>query len=110
MPSFLVFVEQVVLELYAEGVRKLLCNCFAHFLVRIEDELDFSVAAVIYDEIVSVGFRTCVCMHCCVGGNVVFSGIGRERLGGGNVQGDRSQLRCGIAFSSPKTRFKLFPN
>ena len=45
-----------MLELYAEGVRKLLCNCFAHFLVRIEDELDFSVAAVIYDEIVSVGF------------------------------------------------------
>lgn len=38
LPSFLVFVEQVVLELYAEGVRKLLCNCFAHFLVRIEDE------------------------------------------------------------------------
>ena len=70
--SLFVF-EQVVLELYAEGVRKLLCNCFAHFLVRIEDELDFSVAAVIYDEIVSVGFRTCVCMHCCVGGNVVFS-------------------------------------
>ena len=29
-------------------------------------------------------------MHCCVGGNVVFSGIGRERLGGGNVQGDHA--------------------
>ena len=33
---------------------------------------------------------------------VVFSDPGKVTL--------RSQLRCGIAFSSPKTRFKLFPN
>ena len=60
-----------------------------------------------------VGALSSVALFCCIFSfgtffgfirvyTVVFSDPGKVTL--------RSQLRCGIAFSSPKTRFKLFPN